>query len=104
MLVDSTLFYVWEVQTSDLTGQEQSKTLIQAEQKVHWAAEEQKINSRRKRTFHRLHGSMQNQAGPTNMCENTRETCTGQKFSGGLFRANFLALHSLVGIIIAMVA
>jgi hypothetical protein len=30
-----------------------------------------------------LHGSMQNQAGPKNMCKKTRETCAGQRSIGG---------------------
>jgi hypothetical protein len=35
-------------------------------------------NSFAEQNYTVLHGSMQNQAGPKNMCKKTRETCAGQ--------------------------
>jgi hypothetical protein len=47
------------------------------------------LNRRTCRTV--LHGSMQNQAGPKNMCKETRETCAGTELEGGCREGVYLA-------------
>ncbi len=77
--VDSTILHVQNVQISNLLSSSRIKKFKQIKDIRHVLL----LNRRTCRTV--LHGYMQNQAGPKNMCKKTRETCAGQCSMGELF-------------------